>query len=70
MTNWNILITDGLDEVGLIDLRAAATVDDRTPTVCDGCDIFAWHPTKARRSASARQWCAANEARGATPRSP
>lgn len=34
-------------------LFSAATVEDRVPTVCDGCDIFAWHPSKVRRGAAA-----------------
>lgn len=31
-------------------LFSAETVEKRKPTVCDACDIFAYHPSKARRS--------------------
>ena len=29
-------------------LFSAETIDKRRPTVCDGCDIFAYHPSKVR----------------------
>lgn len=36
-------------------LFSADTVPNRKPTVCDGCDIFAWHPGKVRPRPPARQ---------------